>query len=138
MAGDDMPAKLVAGLERAFEIDFRAMAPAAGGGDPQGLGGGIDGKPRTSVLLAHANHGEADTGTGDRGALDDRGALVAAGDLDPVQPFRARAHRNHFADVGDDAGEHVGAIIACSGRSSEPVGRLTARPACPILAAGRG
>ena len=42
MARDDMAAELVADLQRAFEIEPRALLPGAGRGHPQGLGRGID------------------------------------------------------------------------------------------------
>ena len=62
MAGHDMAAKLVADLERAFEIEPRALPPAARRGHPQRLGRGIDRKPGAAALLAGLDHGEADAG----------------------------------------------------------------------------
>src|SRR5256885_15041318 len=103
---DQVAAQFVAELECAFEIDFRSMAPTASRGEPQGLGGGIDREPGAAVLLARADHGQADAGAGDRGAFDDRGALVATGDLEPAQALRARVHMHHLADVGHNPGEH--------------------------------
>ncbi len=45
MAGDDVAAEFVADLQRALEIEAGAARPAADGGDPQRLGGGIDREP---------------------------------------------------------------------------------------------
>src|SRR5262249_49798534 len=104
--GNDMSTKLVANLERPLEIDARAMAPATDRGDPQRFGRGIDRKPGVAILLADADHGHAHARAGNRGAFDNRGALVAAGNLQPMQTFTARAHGQDFPDVGHDAGEH--------------------------------
>ena len=106
MAGDQMAAKFVAQLERALEIDVRAVPPAADGGDAQRLGRGVDRKPGAAILLAGADHRHADAGAGDRGAFDQFGARIAAGDGDAVQIVGARLDRPHLAHVGDDAGEH--------------------------------
>ena len=69
VAGDHVAAEFVADFQRPLEIDPRAVPPAAGRGDAQRLGGGIDGKPGAAVLLAGLDHGQADAGAGDRGAL---------------------------------------------------------------------
>src|SRR5215467_16134717 len=107
MAGDDVPAELIADLERAFEIDARAPPPAANRGHPQRLGGGIDGKPGAVALLSARDHGQAHAAAGDRGADVDRLRIIATGDLETGEPLRARLDRNHLANVGHDAGEHL-------------------------------
>src|SRR5262249_14207754 len=107
MAGDDVPAELIADLERAFEIDARAPLPAANRGHPQRLGGGIDGKPGAVALLSARDHGQAHAAAGDRGADVDRLRIIATGDLETGEPLRARLDRNHLANVGHDAGKHL-------------------------------
>ena len=103
---DDMAAELVADLQRALEIEPRALLPAPGRGHPQRLGGGIDRKQVRLPPLAGLDHGQADAGMRDRGADGDRGARIGAGDLEPAQAFGPRLDRDHLADIGDDAGEH--------------------------------
>ena len=91
MAGDQMAAELVAEFERPLEIDARAVAPAPDRGDAQRLRGGIDRKPGAAVLLAGADHRQADAGAGDRGALLQFGARIGAGDGQPMQIVRRAA-----------------------------------------------
>src|SRR5262249_14337452 len=50
MTGDDVPAELIAELERALEIDARALPPAAGRGHPQRPGGGFPRAPDARAL----------------------------------------------------------------------------------------
>ena len=85
----------------------RAPLPVADRGDAQRLGGGIDREPGAVAVPAARDDGEAHPAAGDRGADGDGVGIVAAGDLEPREPLRARLDRNHLADVGDDAGEHV-------------------------------
>src|SRR5207237_4213919 len=56
MAGDDMPAELVADLERALEVDLRAFGPEAGRSAALGLGRDVDREP----ALALVDDGQAD------------------------------------------------------------------------------
>src|SRR5207253_2659986 len=93
VSGNDVSAELVADLERPLEIDARAMAPAADRGDAQCFRRGIDREPGAAILLTNADHCHAHARAGDRGTFDNRGALVAAGDLQPMQPFAARGMR---------------------------------------------
>ena len=72
----------------------------------QRLGGGVDREPGAAVLLAGADHRQADAGAGDRGALVDPARGIAAGDGEPVQIVGPRLDATHFAEIGDDAGEH--------------------------------
>src|SRR5437588_12715034 len=113
MPGDEVAAELISELERALEVDPGAGSPTGHGGQLEGLGGGIDREPGSTTLLADPDHGEACARAGDRGALDDRAARVAAGDLDPAQTLRARAHRNDLAEIGDTACEHAACPLPC-------------------------
>ena len=106
MTGDHMAAQLVAQFQRALEIDLAARPPAAGGGQPQRLGGGINREPGAPVFFASLDDGEADAGAGHRRALHQRGARIGTGDGDAGQIVGARLDRPHFAHIGDDAGEH--------------------------------
>src|SRR5262249_11906698 len=107
MPGDDVPTELIADLERTFEIDARAPLPTAHRGRPQRLGGGVDREPGAVALLAARYHGQAYAAAGDRGADVDGLRIIATGDLETGEPLRARLDRNHFADVGHDAGKHL-------------------------------
>ena len=107
MAGHDVAAELVPDAQRALEIEPCADPPASRRGDGERLGGGIGGEPGVPILLAGTDHGEADPIAGDRSTIGDAGALIVAGDLEATQIIGAGMHRNHFADVGDDAGEHL-------------------------------
>ena len=93
-------------LSERSRLTCAAVPPAADGGDAQRLGRGVDRKPGAAILFAGADHRHADAGTGDRGALDQFGARIAAEDGDAVQIVGARLDRPHLAHVGDDAGEH--------------------------------
>src|SRR3569832_640003 len=106
VAGDDVAAEFVADLERAFEIDARAVPPAPDAGDAQSLVGRVDREPGAAILLARVDHGQADARAGDRRALDKFGARIARQDRDAMQVVRPRRDRAYFAEIGDDAGEH--------------------------------
>src|SRR5712672_319652 len=114
MAGHQMPAELVADLQRTLEIELGALPPGARGGQAQRLRARVRGEPRAPALLAGAHHRETDAGTGDRGAVGDPCARVAAGDREAVQILRPRLDAQHFADVGDDAREHDACGPSCS------------------------
>src|SRR5262249_10262242 len=107
MAGDDVSAEFIAKLERALEIDARAFLPATDRGHPQRLGGGFDDEPGAGALLAMGDHSQAHAAAGNRDA--DVGGIrtIATGDLETVEPLRARLDRNHLANVGHDAGKHL-------------------------------
>src|SRR5262249_30417025 len=70
-------------------------------------GGGVDREPGAVALLAARDHGQAYAAAGDRGADVDGLRIIATGDLETGEPLRARLDRNHFADVGHDAGKHL-------------------------------
>ena len=56
---------------------------------------------------ARGHHGQADAVAGDRGAVGDRRAVIAAGDAQPMQlTLRRRRQGDDLADIGDYAGEH--------------------------------
>ena len=107
-------------LERALEVEPGAVAPRPDGGDGERLGGGIGRKPGAAVLLAGADHREAHAVAGDRGAVGDAGAVIAAGDLQAPQIVGTRMDRDHLADIGDDAGEHRGPVPAVWAKSASP------------------
>ena len=107
MTGGHVAAEFVADFQRALEIDARAPPPAADRRQAQRLGGGVHRKPAEVALLAARDHGQADAAAGDRCADADAVRIIAAGDREARQPLRARFDRNHLADAGDDAGEHV-------------------------------
>src|SRR5262245_13249686 len=107
MTGHDVPTELIADLERTFALDARSPLPTADRGHPQRLGGGVDGEPGTVALLAARDHGQAHAAAGDRGADVDCLRIIATGDLETGEPLRARLARNHFANVGHDAGKHL-------------------------------
>ena len=73
-------------------------------GQPQRLGGGVDGEPGAGRRAPRPDHGQADAGAGDRGAdvrsspRHRRRRSSAGAALRP-----ARLDRQHFADIGDDA-----------------------------------
>ena len=107
MAGNDMAAEFVADFQRPLEIEPGADTPMPCRGHAQGLGGGVDLEPGPAAGHAGSDHGEAHAVAGDRCAVDDAGAFVAAGDAQPVQlALRGRRQRNNLANVGDNAGEH--------------------------------
>ncbi|GMA73820.1 hypothetical protein GCM10025880_02370 [Methylorubrum aminovorans] len=106
MAGDEMAAEFVAELERALEIDPRALAPGTDRGAGQGLGGGIDREAAAGPVRLHRDGREAGAGAGDRGAERNSSGIVGALDDDPAQALGA-LHRDDAADIGDEPGEHV-------------------------------
>ena len=72
MARDDVPAELVADLERALEVEARARPPCADRGAGKRLRGGVDFEPAAVRAPADRDDGEARAGAGDRGAERDR------------------------------------------------------------------
>src|SRR3546814_19948069 len=82
MACDDMPAKLVADAERAFEVEAPADVPHARRGARQRLGTRIDREPAgrtvTGFIDTLVDNGQAGTRTGDGSAQVD-GAHVLTG-----------------------------------------------------------
>ena len=85
MAGDDMAAQFVADLQRAFQIDARAVLPVAHIGETDRLGRGIDREPGASAIQPVSTTVRQIAGAGDRGADRDRGAVVAARNGDAAQ-----------------------------------------------------
>src|SRR5262249_32186125 len=76
-------------------------------GHAERLGGGIDVEPGPAAVFAGANHGEADAVACDRGAVGNRGAIIAAGDAQAMQlPLRGRREADDFANVGTDTRKH--------------------------------
>ena len=87
-------------------LTLRAVAPAADRGQRQRLGRGVDREPGAAALFAGADDGHAHARAGHRGAVDQFGARIGAGDGEAAQIIGARLDRPHFAEIGDDAGEH--------------------------------
>ena len=126
MAADQVAAELVAELERALEIDPRAVPPAR---RPWSRAASRRrhrprtrcGRPRrprsTTVRQTPEQAIEAPT------AMQSR--VIAAGDREAAQAFGRALDRKHLADVGDDAGEHG------SSRSLERV-RACRRPTASL------
>src|SRR5690606_21529752 len=75
MAGHDGAAEFVAYLQRAFEIDAGALAPAGRGGEAQRLLPRLDLEPaRVGAPVRQRDHGQAYAGAGDGSAdVDGRG-----------------------------------------------------------------
>src|SRR5690606_22910074 len=104
MAGDDMPAKLVAQLERAFEVERAALIPVTLRGARERLRGDVDGEPARPLV----DHCQAHARAGDRCAEIDRVGVVSGRDpraqvappLDGLDP----------PYIGDDSSEHSGPI----------------------------
>src|SRR6266481_7337912 len=107
MSGDDMAAQFVADLQGAFEIELCSGDPMLRGGHAERFGGGIDIEPGLAALDARGDHREANAVAGDRSAVRDGGAVVAASDPQPVQlALRRWRQADDLADVGDYTGEH--------------------------------
>src|SRR5512132_2302196 len=101
VAGDDMPAQLVADPESALEIHRRTRPPFTEGGAPQRRRRGMDGKPAGFFV----DHRQAHARAGDRRADRDGVVVETAGDLDAGVAVVANVP--HASEVGDDAGEHA-------------------------------
>src|SRR4029077_17552793 len=97
---DQVPAELVAELERALQVDGRPDTPVGEGRARAGLGRGLHAEPALPPL----NGGQADTRTRDRGAGRERAGVVMR--LDVVAGAAARQHRAYPAEIRDDAREH--------------------------------
>jgi hypothetical protein len=106
MAGDDMAAKLVAHLQRAFQVETEALVPLALSSTRERLGRDVDGEPARALV----DHRQAHTRTGDRSAEIYRRGVIAGGDAHPQ--VAAPLHFRDGTDVGDDAGEH-GCQLRC-------------------------
>jgi hypothetical protein len=88
MAGDDVPAKLVAHLERAFEVQPRARLPLARRRPRPGFGRDVDVEPVRSLV----DHRQAHARTGDGRAERDAAHVVSAANAQPqVAPRLAAA-----------------------------------------------
>src|SRR5688572_2944999 len=99
MAGDDVTAEFVADLQRALEIEFCALAPVLGRGHAERLVRGIDVKPGLAAFDAGGDDGKTDAVAGNRGAIGDGGAIVAAGDAQAMQlPLRGWRQADDLAD----------------------------------------
>ena len=97
MARYQMAAEFIAQFQRPLQIDARSVPPSADGGDRKRFGGGVGGEPDAAIFIAGIDDGEADAGTGDRGALSQLKARVARIDGDARQIIGAWMHRSHFA-----------------------------------------
>src|SRR5262249_1548363 len=106
VAGDEVPAELVADLEGALEVDPGAVPPGSRGRQAQRLGRGVGCEPCALALHARAHDGKADPGAGDRGPVRDAVAREGAADLEPVQVVSPGLDAQDLADIGHDAGEH--------------------------------
>src|SRR3546814_12637964 len=87
MAGDDMPAKLVADAERAFEVEAPADVPHARRGARQRLGTRIDREPAgrtvTGFIDTFVDNGQAGTRTGDGSTQVDAAHVISGADDEP-------------------------------------------------------
>jgi len=108
MAGDDMPAKLVADLQRAFEVEAAPRLPHPGRGARDRLGARIDREPAAGpvAVRVHTLIDDRQTRprTGDRRAKIDACHIIVRPHEDA--PVAARLDPVDRADIGDDAGEH--------------------------------
>src|SRR5690349_16873546 len=77
VAGDDMPAELIAQAQRAFEVELRALLPVAARRFGNGFARHIDREP----VVALVNDGQADARTGDGSAEIDGDEVVAGRNL---------------------------------------------------------
>src|SRR5690625_3583846 len=105
MARDNMPAKLVADLQRGFQIDPCAFLPEPDRGARAGLGRSIDIEPALPAIPAARHDSQADAGTGDRGADIDLVRRTATGDPDARISLIADAE--HMPDLANNPGEHM-------------------------------
>ena len=90
MARDQMAAELVAKRQGPLEIDARAVLPAPSVVRGQGLVGDVD-LEHGAGAFAEPGHCEAAAVAGDRGALDEAGGVVVAGDAKPRSRRARRA-----------------------------------------------
>src|SRR3546814_19427615 len=109
MAGDDMPAKLVADAERAFEVEAPADVPHARRGARQRLGTRIDREPAgrtvTGFIDTFVDNGQAGTRTGDGSAQVDAAHVINGADDEPcIAALPAREDGDAF---DDRSGEHL-------------------------------
>jgi hypothetical protein len=104
MAGHDMPAQFIAQFECGFEIDRRALHPAARHGAGDGFARNIDRKPRIARHAAFVHHRQAYARIGDGCADGDAGGIIGGGNdrVDMIRPARFA----NGADGGYDACEH--------------------------------
>ena len=126
MAGHDVPAQLVAGLQRALQVDAPARPPFIQRRLGQRLVGDIDGKRAAGAGWVHLGGRQAGAVAGDRGADGDALRRIAAADREP-----AAVARGDLADVGDDACEHGAENITSRKR------RAQLHPVIPVFP-GRG
>ena len=105
MTGNEVPAKLVAQTQRAFEIEAAVLAPLVLRGAADGLARNVDREPGIAFLAALLDHRQAYARAGDRGTDVDPGGVPGACDhgaqVAPV--FDAL----NGADGSDDPGEHA-------------------------------
>src|SRR5690606_29265045 len=81
MAGNDVPAELVTHLERALQVDLRALFPASRRGKTERLLPGLDLEPALiGGSLGQGDHGKADTGACNGSADVNRGRIVIRSD----------------------------------------------------------
>ena len=117
MPGDNVAAELIADSERPLEIEPGADIPMPGRGHAKRLGGSIDVEPglvdrgligrSLAAFHTRTDHSQADAVTGDRGAIGNGCAIVAAGNAQAMQlPLRRRRQCNDLADIGDNSGKH--------------------------------
>jgi hypothetical protein len=78
-----------------------------GGGHGQRLGSGIDVEPGLALRDAGSDDRQADAVAGNRSAVRNARAIIAARDTQPMQlALRRRFVAFDLADIGDDAGKH--------------------------------
>ena len=101
MAGNDMAAELVAGTERALQVDPLAGRPGAERRFRHGFVRHIDREAGAGAVGRDRRGGQADAIAGDRGPDRD-----PRGDISGADGEAATVAGDDLADVGDDAGEH--------------------------------
>jgi hypothetical protein len=107
MRGNHVPAKLIADPQGPLEVYAISALPVADRRDFQRLRRSVDVKPRSAILDASADHRHAHAVAGDRRSINDRCAIIAAANREPmVQALRPRHDREHLTDVGDNSSEH--------------------------------
>src|SRR3546814_8748364 len=114
MAGDHVPAHLVAELQRALQVYPGADDPGADRGPRQALVGYVDGEPAAAIGGTLVDQGHARAGAGDRGA--DRHPAHIMGGCDLDAGVAATLDRADATDVGDDAGEQGAELRPVGGR----------------------
>src|SRR3546814_17025261 len=103
MAGDHVPAHLVAELQRALQVYPGADDPGADRGPRQALVGYVDGEPAAAIGATLVDQGHARAGAADRGAARHPAHIMGSCDL--AAGVAALSDRADATDIDDYAGE---------------------------------